>query len=216
MEIQKKREKMYLFIKRWMDVVLSILFLAAASPVFLLAAAAILIEDGRPVFYGQMRLTKNGKMFRMWKLRSMRMDAEQDGVARMAVENDKRITKVGRFLRRYHLDELPQLLNILAGDMALVGPRPERPELAAAYEKTLPAFRQRLQVKAGLTGYAQVYGEYDTPPEEKLEMDLKYMAERSLRLDWKLLLYTIPSVLLGQKRKNRLNDVQPKEERSAS
>lgn len=216
MEIQKKREKMYLFIKRWMDVVLSILFLAAASPVFLLVAAAILIEDGRPVFYGQMRLTKNGKMFRMWKLRSMRMDAEQDGVARMAVENDERITKVGRFLRRYHLDELPQLLNILAGDMALVGPRPERPELAAAYEKTLPAFRQRLQVKAGLTGYAQVYGEYDTPPEEKLEMDLKYMAERSLRLDWKLLLYTIPSVLLGQKRKNRLNDVQPKEERSAS
>lgn len=216
MEIQKKREKMYLFIKRWMDVVLSILFLAAASPVFLLAAAAILIEDGRPVFYGQMRLTKNGKMFRMWKLRSMRMDAEQDSVARMAVENDERITKVGRFLRRYHLDELPQLLNILAGDMALVGPRPERPELAAAYEKTLPAFRQRLQVKAGLTGYAQVYGEYDTPPEEKLEMDLKYMAERSLCLDCKLLLYTIPSVLLGQKRKNKLNDVQPKEERSAS
>ena len=216
MEIQKKREKMYLFIKRGMDVVLSILFLAAASPVFLLAAAAILIEDGRPVFYGQMRLTKNGKMFRMWKLRSMRMDAEQDSVARMAVENDERITKVGRFLRRYHLDELPQLLNILAGDMALVGPRPERPELAEAYEKTLPAFRQRLQVKAGLTGYAQVYGEYDTPPEEKLEMDLKYMAERSLRLDWKLLLYTIPSVLLGQKRKNKLNDVQPKEERSAS
>lgn len=216
MEIQKKREKMYLLIKRGMDVVLSILFLAAASPVFLLAAAAILIEDGRPVFYGQMRLTKNGKMFRMWKLRSMRMDAEQDSVARMAVENDERITKVGRFLRRYHLDELPQLLNILAGDMALVGPRPERPELAAAYEKTLPAFRQRLQVKAGLTGYAQVYGEYDTPPEEKLEMDLKYMAERSLCLDWKLLLYTIPSVLLGQKRKNKLNDVQPKEERSAS
>lgn len=216
MEIQKKREKMYLLIKRGMDVVLSILFLAAASPVFLLAAAAILIEDGWPVFYGQMRLTKNGKMFRMWKLRSMRMDAEQDSVARMAVENDERITKVGRFLRRYHLDELPQLLNILAGDMALVGPRPERPELAAAYEKTLPAFRQRLQVKAGLTGYAQVYGEYDTPPEEKLEMDLKYMAERSLRLDWKLLLYTIPSVLLGQKRKNKLNDVQPKEERSAS
>lgn len=216
MEIQKKRAKTYLFIKWWMDVVLSILFLAAASPVFLLAAAAILIEDGRPVFYGQMRLTKNGKMFRMWKLRSMRMDAEQDGVARMAVENDERITKVGRFLRRYHLDELPQLLNILAGDMALVGPRPERPELAAAYEKTLPAFRQRLQVKAGLTGYAQIYGEYDTPPEEKLEMDLKYMAERSLCLDWKLLLYTIPSVLLGQKRKNKLNDVQPKEERSAS
>lgn len=216
MEIQKKREKMYLFIKRGMDVVLSILFLAAASLVILPVAVAILIEDGRPVFYGQMRLTKNGKMFRMWKLRSMRMDAEQDSVARMAVENDERITKVGRFLRRYHLDELPQLLNILAGDMALVGPRPERPELAEAYEKTLPAFRQRLQVKAGLTGYAQVYGEYDTPPEEKLEMDLKYMAERSLRLDWKLLLYTIPSVLLGQKRKNKLNDVQPKEERSAS
>lgn len=216
MEIQKKREKMYLFIKRGMDVVLSILFLAAASLVILPVAVAILIEDGRPVFYGQMRLTKNGKMFRMWKLRSMRMDAEQDSVARMAVENDERITKVGRFLRRYHLDELPQLLNILAGDMALVGPRPERPELAAAYEKTLPAFRQRLQVKAGLTGYAQVYGEYDTPPEKKLEMDLKYMAERSLRLDWKLLLYTIPSVLLGQKRKNRLNDVQPKEERSTS
>jgi len=121
----------------------------------------------------------------------MRTDTEKDGAARLAAEEDERITRVGRFLRNTHLDELPQLINILRGDMSLVGPRPERPEIAAEYEKELPAFSLRLQVKAGLTGMAQVYGRYNTEPYSKLQMDLMYINELSLMTDIKLLFSTI-------------------------
>ena len=181
--------------KRVMDVGLSILGLIVMAPLMAVVAAAIKLQDGGPVLYRQRRLTEHGRVFMILKFRSMRVDAEADGVARLACEGDERITPLGRFLRRTHMDELPQLINILRGDMSLVGPRPERPELAAQYEKTLPEYALRLQVKAGLTGYAQVYGAYDTPPDEKLRMDLWYIAHQSFVLDWKLIAMTAAELL---------------------
>ena len=176
--------------KRVMDVGLAVLSLIAAAPLMAAVAIAVKLQDGGPVLFRQQRLTENGRVFTILKFRSMRVDAEADGVARLACEGDARITPVGQFLRRTHIDELPQLINILRGDMSLVGPRPERPELAAQYEKALPEYALRLQVKAGLTGYAQVYGTYDTPPEEKLRMDLWYITHQSAVLDWKLIAMT--------------------------
>ena len=121
----------------------------------------------------------------------MRVDAEKDGVARLAADNDDRITKVGRFIRATRLDELPQLINILKGEMSLIGPRPERPEIAQQYEEMLPEFALRLKVKAGLTGYAQVYGKYNTTPYDKLQMDLMYVADMSFFTDIKLIMLTV-------------------------
>ena len=121
----------------------------------------------------------------------MRVDAEKDGVARLAADHDDRITPVGRVIRPIRLDELPQIFNILRGDMSIVGPRPERPEIAAQYEKEMPAFSLRLQVKAGLTGMAQVYGRYNTEPRDKLKMDLMYINQMSLREDLKLIFATV-------------------------
>ena len=147
--------------------------------------------DGGPVFYKQVRLTKDGNQFKIIKFRSMRVDAEKDGVARLSTgDKDPRITPVGRFIRAIRMDELPQLLNILWGDMTIVGPRPERPEIAAEYEKFLPGFNLRLQVKAGLTGYAQVYGKYNTNPYEKLEFDLLYINQMNLLTDLELMFNT--------------------------
>ena len=134
---------------------------------------------------------EDGKPFKILKFRSMRVDAEKDGVARLSTgENDPRITPVGRFIRACRLDELPQLFNILIGEMSIVGPRPERPEIAAEYEKILPEFALRLQVKAGLTGYAQVYGKYNTSPYEKLEFDLLYINEMNILTDLELMFNT--------------------------
>ena len=124
----------------------------------------------------------------------MRVDAEKDGIARLASDGDERITKVGKFIRATRIDELPQLINILKGDMSLVGPRPERPEIAKLYEKQLPAFGMRLQVKAGLTGYAQIYGKYNTTPYDKLQMDLLYINDMSVITDLKLILQTVQIV----------------------
>jgi lipopolysaccharide/colanic/teichoic acid biosynthesis glycosyltransferase len=128
------------------------------------------------------------------KFRSMKVDAEKDGVARLASESDDRITKVGKFIRATRIDELPQLFNILKGDMTLVGPRPERPEIAEQYEKELPEFHLRLRVKAGLTGYAQIHGKYNTTPYDKLQMDLLYINDMSIVTDLKLLLQTAQTV----------------------
>jgi lipopolysaccharide/colanic/teichoic acid biosynthesis glycosyltransferase len=136
------------------------------------------------------RLTKNGKEFEVLKFRSMIQDAEKDGVARLAKDSDDRITPVGKIIRMIRFDELPQLFNILKGDMSFVGPRPERPEIAKQYEKEMPEFALRLQVKAGLTGYAQVYGKYNTPPYDKVQMDLMYIANQSIFEDLKLMLMT--------------------------
>lgn len=181
----------YFLLKRGFDILMSLIGIIVASPFMLVVSLCIKLYDGGPVLYKQIRLTKNAKKFRIWKFRSMRVDAEKDGVARLAKENDDRITPVGKIIRACRLDELPQLFNILFGDMSIVGPRPERPEIAAQYEEIMPAFRLRLQVKAGLTGYAQVYGKYNTAPYDKLQMDLMYINNMSPIEDIKLMFATI-------------------------
>ena len=180
----------YLAAKRFFDVVLSLIAIVISSPFMLITAAAIKFYDGGKVFYRQTRLTKDAKEFEVIKFRSMIQDAEKDGVARLAKDGDSRITPVGKIIRMLRLDELPQLFNILKGDMSFVGPRPERPEIAKQYEKDMPEFALRLQVKAGLTGYAQVYGKYNTPPYDKVQMDLMYVANQSIIEDLKLMLMT--------------------------
>lgn len=185
----------YLALKRTMDIIASALGLLITSPFLLAVALAIKCDDRGPVFYRQKRLTADGKMFEILKFRSMRIDAEKDGVARLASTADDRITRIGHFIRATRLDELPQLINILRGEMSLVGPRPERPEIAEQYAKEIPEFPMRLLVKAGLTGYAQVYGKYNTTPQDKLQMDLMYIANMSLLQDIRLILQTIRIVL---------------------
>ena len=181
----------YLIVKRLMDIAVSLLALILLSPIFLIVAIAVK-SDGGPAFYKQKRLTKVGKVFEIIKFRSMRVDAEKySGAVLSAGEDDPRITKVGRFIRMCRLDEIPQFINILKGDMSLVGPRPERPELQERIEKELPEFRLRLQAKAGLTGYAQVYGKYNTTFYDKLLMDLMYIAKPSLLEDLTIMLATV-------------------------
>ena len=180
----------YQAVKRFFDIVLSLIAIIISSPFMLVTAACIKLYDGGPVFYRQVRLTLNGKEFKIIKFRSMIQNAEKDGVARLAGDSDDRITPVGKVIRKLRLDELPQLFNILSGDMSFVGPRPERPEIAAEYEKDMPEFALRLQVKAGLTGYAQVYGKYNTPPYDKVQMDLMYIAHQNILEDIKLMLIT--------------------------
>lgn len=179
-------------IKRVFDLIVSVLATIILSPIMLATAIAIKADDGGSVFYRQERLTRGGKVFRIYKFRSMIENAESDGVAVLSAgEDDDRITKVGKFIRATRIDELPQLLNIIKGDMSVVGPRPERPEIAEEYERELPAFKLRLQVKAGLTGYAQVYGKYNTEPYDKLEMDLMYISKMNIFLDFQIMLATI-------------------------
>lgn len=185
----------YTLIKRIGDIVISAIGLVALSPVMLVTAILIKAEDGGPVFYKQKRLTLNGKEFDVIKFRSMRVDAEKDGKARLAAEDDDRITRVGKIIRKCRIDEIPQILNILSGSMSIVGPRPERPEIMEEYKDSLPEFALRLQVKAGLTGYAQVYGKYNTPPYDKVQMDLMYVANQSLFEDFRLILMTIKIML---------------------
>ncbi len=182
-------------IKRAFDIFFSVIGLLIASPFMLITALIIKLYDGGPVLYSQERLTKDGKVFKVHKFRSMIVNAEKHG-AQLADKNDSRITPVGKFIRKTRMDELPQLLNILSGEMSFVGPRPERPELAKKYEKTMPEFRYRLKVKAGLTGYAQVMGKYNTTPYDKLKLDLMYIERQSFRLDMKLLLMTVKIVFI--------------------
>lgn len=182
----------YVVMKRFMDIAFSGLALILLSPILGVTAIAIKLTDRGPVFYKQCRLTKDGRKFEVIKFRSMRVDAEKDGVARLSTgEKDERITPVGRFIRKVRIDELPQLINILKGEMTIVGPRPERPEIAAQYEKELPEFALRLQAKAGLTGYAQVYGKYNTTPYDKLQMDLMYISKPSVLEDLRIIFATI-------------------------
>ena len=177
-------------IKRLMDIVLSALMLVAASPFMLVTALAIKLEDHGPVLYKQERVTLNGKKFWIYKFRSMIVDAEKQG-ARFSSKNDDRITKVGRVIRALRLDELPQLLNILKGDMSIVGPRPERQTYIDEFCKETPEFIYRLKVKAGLTGYAQIYGKYNTTPLDKLKMDLMYIESYSILQDIRLIFLTL-------------------------
>ncbi|MBQ7604774.1 MAG: sugar transferase [Clostridia bacterium] len=182
----------YAFVKRAFDVFASLVGIIILSPLMTVTALAVKLCDGGPVLYRQTRLTKDGKPFEILKFRSMRTDAEKDGVARLSTgEKDDRITPVGRVMRKVRLDELPQLFNILKGDMSVVGPRPERPEIAEQYCAEMPDFGLRLQVKAGLTGYAQVYGKYNTDPYEKLEFDLMYINSMGIMTDLQLIFKTI-------------------------
>lgn len=189
----------YLFIKRVSDIVISLIALVVLSPIFLVTSIAIKLTDHGPVFYKQVRLTKDGKEFKILKFRSMRVDAEKDGVARLSTGNkDDRITPVGKVIRACRIDELPQLINILKGELSIVGPRPERPEIAAQYCKEMPEFALRLQAKAGLTGYAQVYGKYNSTPYDKLMMDLMYIAHLGIGEDFKIMLATVKILFLPE------------------
>ena len=181
-------------VKRFIDIVVSLIGIILTSPLFVMFGAAIHLADRGPIFYTQTRLTIDGKLFKIYKFRTMRVDAEKDGVARLAGEADNRITDVGKILRATRLDELPQLFNIIKGEMSLVGPRPERPEIAAEYMEDLPEFAMRLKMKAGLTGYAQVHGKYNTTPYDKLKLDLHYIRNYSLWMDLILIVLT-PKVL---------------------
>ncbi len=179
------------FVKRTMDIILSLIALILASPFMLLIALAIKLEDGGPVFYKQKRATINGKAFDILKFRSMIVDAEKAGESIPATGRDPRITKVGRVIRAIRMDELPQIINILKGDMSIVGPRPERLEHMEQYGAEVPEFYYRLKVKGGLTGYAQIYGKYNTGAYDKIRLDLMYIEHYSLVLDIKLILMTI-------------------------
>lgn len=185
-----------LAIKRIMDIFIALIGIILTSPIMLVTAIVIKAYDGGPVFYRQVRCTKDKKEFKIYKFRSMKVDSEKDGVARLATENDDRITPVGKIIRATRIDEIPQFFNILKGDMSFVGPRPERPEIIAEYEKVIPEFAYRTRVKAGLTGYAQVYGKYNTTNLDKLKLDLIYVERGSILLDIKLILLTLKVVFI--------------------
>ncbi len=184
--------------KRTMDIIVSGIMLIITSPIFLIASAAIKLYDGGPVFYRQTRVTLNGKKFDIFKFRSMIVDAEKDGKSQPAADKDPRITPVGRVLRATRLDELPQLIDIFVGNMSLVGPRPERVEHVEKYTDELPEFAYRLKVRGGLTGYAQIYGKYNTTPYDKLQLDLIYIQNYSIFLDLRLLLMTIKIMFMKE------------------
>ena len=177
-------------VKRAFDILLSVIALIPASVIILIVAIAIKIEDHGPVFFVQKRVTRDGKVFGLLKLRSMVVGADKHGV-NPTVDNDARITKVGRFIRPTRIDELPQLFNILSGKMSIVGPRPERVEHVKRYSEAIPEFVFREKVKAGLTGYAQIYGRYNTTAYDKIRLDLTYIQNYSLILDIKLIIRTL-------------------------
>lgn len=178
-------------VKRLIDIVCALILLIIALPFMLVTAIVIKLYDGGPVLYKQVRCTRDQKEFYIMKFRSMRVDAEKDGVARLAARNDSRITPIGKFIRAVRIDELPQLFNILKGEMSFIGPRPERPEIIAQYVQDMPEFVFRMKVKAGLAGYAQVYGKYNTTPYDKLKLDLAYIENYTVWLDIKLMLLTL-------------------------
>lgn len=180
-----------LFLKRLFDLIFSLILIVATSPFMLLTALAVKCYDGGPVLYKQIRCTRDNREFYIYKFRSMIVDAEKDGRARLASKDDARITPVGRVIRKIRLDELPQLFNVLSGAMSFVGPRPERPEIIHSYMETMPEFAYRTKVKAGLTGYAQIYGKYNTRPHDKLKLDLYYIENFSVWLDLKLIIQTV-------------------------
>lgn len=179
------------FLKRCIDILCAGILVVVTSPIMLITAICIKLYDGGPVLYKQIRCTQNQRQFHIMKFRSMRTDAEKDGVARLAQKGDNRITPIGKFIRKCRIDELPQLINILKGDMSFIGPRPERPEIIAQYVEIMPEFTYRMKVKAGLAGFAQVYGKYNTSPYDKLKLDLTYIEQYSLWMDLKLMLLTL-------------------------
>ncbi len=186
------------FLKRAMDIFLSVIGLVLSCPFILVSAACIKAHDHGPVFFTQRRCSLDGKIFTMYKLRSMVVDAEVDGKSKPATDNDDRITPVGRFIRKTRIDELPQLVNVLRGDMSIVGPRPERVEHVEKYTAAIPEFSYRMKVKGGLTGYAQVYGKYNTSAYDKLKMDLKYIVNYSFLMDIQILFMTVKVIFMKE------------------
>ena len=184
--------------KRLLDIVVSLLALIITSPLMLLVAAAIKLYDGGSVFFRQDRCTIDGKVFSIHKFRSMVENAEKDGEVIPATEDDDRITPIGKFIRKTRLDELPQFIDILKGDMSVVGPRPERVEHVKQYTKEIPEFEYRLKVKGGLTGYAQIYGKYNTTAYDKLKLDLMYIQNYSILLDIKLIIMTVKIMFMKE------------------
>ena len=184
------------FYQRVLDILLSLIGLVIGIPLMLIFGVLIKIEDNGPAIYKQERVGKSGKSFYLYKLRSMRTDAEKFG-AQWAEKDDPRITKVGNFIRKTRIDEIPQLFNILRGDMGIIGPRPERPQFTVQFNEDIPGFINRLSVKPGLTGWAQIRGGYEATPAEKLEDDLYYIKNRSFMLDMKIILKTVGVVLTG-------------------
>lgn len=188
-------------IKRMFDVVASLILLSVTLPFMILAALAIKFESTGPVFYRQERVGQHGRPFTIFKFRSMRADAEQDGKPRWAQANDDRTTRVGRFIRKTRIDELPQIFNVFMGDMSFVGPRPERPYFVAELNQQIPYYGVRHTIKPGITGWAQVRHEYGASVEdaiEKLQYDLYYVKNHSLFLDLMILFQTVQVVLWGK------------------
>ena len=185
-------------IKRAMDIVVSLFALIITSPIMLVTALAIKLYDGGPVMFRQKRCTMNGKTFYIHKFRSMIVNAENDGEVIPATDHDPRITPVGNFIRKTRIDELPQMIDILVGNMSVVGPRPERVEHVEKYTEDIPEFSYRLKVKGGLTGYAQIYGKYNTTAYDKLKLDLMYIQNYSVLLDIKLILMTIKIIFMKE------------------
>jgi len=189
-------------VKRAMDIIVSLVALIIFSPVILAVSLGIIFDSGRPVFFLQGRAGVNGKIFKTIKFRTMIKDAEKYTGPVLSSEDDSRITKVGRFLRKTGLDEVPQFINVLKGDLSVVGPRPERPELMEKIQKDTPNFDMRLKVKPGITGFAQLNGKYDTPFDDKLKMDLLYAKQKNVILtDIYVMFNTVKLFLLPKKRK---------------
>ncbi len=186
----------YFTFKGSMDFIISFIMLLLLSPILVLFCILIPLDSAGAPFFCQQRLGRNGKIFKVIKLRSMGLDAEKNG-PKWASKEDSRVTKIGAFIRRTRFDEIPQLLNVLKGDMSLIGPRPEREYFYKEFDKFLPNFKRRLLVKPGLTGWAQVNGGYDLTPEEKLTFDLYYIQHRSIAMEIKILLLTLAIVFTG-------------------
>ena len=203
------------FLKRLMDIIVSLLVIVVTSPIMLIIAIAIKAYDRGPVFFKQKRCTLNGKVFEIHKFRSMIVDAEKEGLSVPASEKDPRITPIGNIIRATRLDELPQIFDILSGNMSLVGPRPERIEHVEKYTKDIPEFAYRLKVKGGLTGYAQIFGKYNTTAYDKLKLDLMYIQNYSILLDIKLILMTIKIIFMKESTEGfdekQINEIQMKE-----
>ena len=190
-ETKNRNNRMERFVKRSTDILVSVPCLVLSSPLFVIISLAIKWEDGLPIIYKQERIGLHGKPFNIYKFRSMKADAEKDGPNLLEIEGDTRLTRVGKFIRTHHLDELPQLWNILKGDMSFVGPRPERQYFYEQFEKYIIGFSNRLVVTPGLTGYAQVNGGYELEPEEKIVYDMEYIEKRSVLMDIKCLVKTV-------------------------
>ena len=196
-EFKLEEKTLYTLYCRTLDIIISLFGLIIAIPIILIFGILIKIEDKGPIFYKQERLGKYEKVFWIYKLRSMKIDAEKDSGIQWATKNDPRITKVGKFIRKTRIDEIPQLFNILCGEMSLIGPRPERPELTYKFDEEIPGFVNRNLIKPGLTGWAQVNGGYDITPKEKLELDIEYIKNRCIKMDIKIIIKTIKVVFTG-------------------